>query len=71
MKCLLLFSSFCLFCAGCTKQAQDQDLLLTVDFESCLKTERAMNISEIADTVEYLELKTPKDIIISRIWDVI
>ncbi len=71
MKYLLLFSLFCLFCAGCTKQAQDQDLLLTVDFESCLKTERAMNISEIADTVEYLELKTPKDIIISRIWDVI
>lgn len=30
-----------------------------------------MKLSEIADTVEYLELKTPKEIIIFRIGDVI
>lgn len=30
-----------------------------------------MKVSEIADTVEYLELKTPKDIIIAHIMDII
>jgi hypothetical protein len=29
-----------------------------------------MAISEIADNVEYIELKTPEDVIITRIWDV-
>lgn len=45
--------------------------LIVVNFEQSINTERYMNISEIADTVEYLELKTPKDIIISRIGDII
>lgn len=71
MRNLLVFFSFCLIGLGCVKKSPKHNTLLTVDFESCLEVERAMNISEIADTVEYLELKSPKDLIISRIWDVI
>ena len=70
MKPVLLLSLLCLFWGSCTKELQNKEPLITVDFEQCMNTERAMKISEIADTVEYLELKTPKDIIISRIWDV-
>jgi hypothetical protein len=29
-----------------------------------------MFLSEIADSIEYIELKTPEDIVITRIWDV-
>lgn len=42
-----------------------------VDLEECMSTERAMKISDIADTVEYIELKTPEDIVISVAFDVI
>ena len=41
-----------------------------VDFEQCMNTERTMRLSEIADTMEFLELKTPKDTLITRIWDI-
>ena len=43
----------------------------TIDFKKSFETEQQMFISEIADTVEYLELKTPEDIVITRIWKVI
>ena len=36
-----------------------------------MQTERGMKISDIADTVEYMELKTPKGLPISRVWDII
>lgn len=42
-----------------------------VDFEKCMSTEKAMNISEIADTVEYVELKTPNDLFIVAVWNII
>lgn len=41
-----------------------------VNFEQCMDTERTMRLSEIADTIEFLELKTPKETIITRIWDI-
>lgn len=50
--------------SACTKhnsEAQNEPYI--VNFEQCMATEQAMKISEIADTIEYLELKTPKDII--------
>lgn len=58
-------------CRELYRGERDQGAIITVDFTQCLNTERAMKLSEIADTVEYLELKTPKEIIISRIGDVI
>lgn len=42
-----------------------------VDLEQCMATEQAMKISDIADTVEYIELKTPEDLVISVAFDVI
>ncbi len=59
---------FLLFIA-CSKSEAVADFY-TVDFEQSLDTERAMMLSEIADTLEYLELKSPKDVIVSRIWNI-
>lgn len=61
---------------SCNKQTKsdfevDNEPVYTVDFTQCLAMEQMMKVSEIADTVEYLELKTPKDIIITRIWNII
>ena len=64
----------CTLFLGCNRQAQITDgeaEFYTIDFGQCIKTERPMLMSEIADTVEYLELKTPYDIIISKIGKVI
>ncbi|HAC20520.1 MAG TPA: 6-bladed beta-propeller [Porphyromonadaceae bacterium] len=63
-------------CIGCSRSnksgaAQDADAPYIINFEQSMETERAMKISEIADTVRYLELKTPKDIVITRIWDIL
>lgn len=48
-----------------------EGLPYTIDFEQCMHTERTVKISDIADTVEYIELKTPKDLPITRVWDII
>mgnify|MGYP007010043763 FL=1 len=70
MNCLLLIC-LCLTLFSCSEKTQRTDRLFTVDIESGFSKEQGMNISEVADTVEYLELKTPEDLIISRIWDVV
>ncbi|MDH6357675.1 6-bladed beta-propeller [Parabacteroides sp. PF5-9] len=60
--------------SGCNKQSkydsEDKNKLYLIDFEQCIKTEQGLKISEIADTIEYLELKTPDDIIITHISDI-
>jgi hypothetical protein len=64
----------CILIAGCKKQTDSgtdgQSEFYAIDYEQCFETEKQMAISEIADTVEYIELKTPEDIIVTRIWDV-
>lgn len=70
LKSIFLLFLFCLFLIDCSNEVQKQTSFLSIDFEQCLKNEKTIKISEIADTVEYLKLKTPKDIIISRIGDV-
>ena len=67
----LLSISLCQFLLSCSGNTKQERFLVTVNMESCFKQEQMMNISEIADTVEYLELKTPDNLIISRIWDVV
>ena len=73
-KSLFYFVISLLF-SGCVQQTghmkKEQSDFITIDFEQCYNTEQQMMISEIADQVEYIELKTPNDIIISRIMDVI
>ena len=60
--------------AGCKKQTQlnsdETSGFYTIDFEQSVDSEKQMAISEIADRIEYIELKTPEDIIITRIHDI-
>jgi hypothetical protein len=55
----------CLLFAGCKEQTKHSTEFYGIDFEQSFETKRQMLLSEIVDTVEYLELKTPEDIIIS------
>lgn len=77
MKYILLtpFISLIILLSSCNRQIKDDSegssSPYTIDFKQCMDTEQVMKVSEIADTVEYLELKTPKDIIITRIMDII
>lgn len=74
MKYILLISiiSLSIILSSCNNSAKrERNKLYTIDFEQCMATVQPMRMSEIADTVEYLELKTPKDVIITRIWEII
>lgn len=77
MKYILLsyIVSLIILFSGCNKpkgtDLSREDIPFMIDFEQCMTVEQPMKISEIADTVEYLELKTPKDIIITRILNII
>ena len=68
----IIFLIICILFSGCNSHtkhvAEDAMEFHTIDFEKSFETEKQMLISEIADTVEYLELKTPEDIIITRIY---
>jgi len=61
--------------AGCNSPTEREDVRQTefynIDFEKSFDTKQQMFISEIADNVEYIELITPKELPISRIWNVI
>ncbi len=64
---LLLFSA----CGDVRQESFADDVAYHLDFEECLGNERTLRLSEIADTIEYLELKTPEDLIVSYIQDII
>lgn len=67
----LLIITF-LLSSACTKHNSKLKLKLnTIHFEECIKKEQGMKISEIAESIEYLELKTPHDIVISRILNIV
>ncbi|MDR1224274.1 MAG: 6-bladed beta-propeller [Tannerella sp.] len=72
---LFFFVAMYVFFSGCNSQSGDnaegESEFYTIDFEQGFETKQQMLISEIADTVEYLELKTPEDIIITSIRKVI
>ena len=71
----LFYLTISILIIGCNSQAGrntgDQSEFYVIDFEQCFNTEQQMFISEIADEVEYLELKTPDDIVITKIVTVI
>ena len=46
---------------------QEQEGLIVLDFEKAYKEKRYLNVSEVADTVEYLVLHTPRDNIVTGI----
>jgi hypothetical protein len=68
---ILSFITLCFLFAGCKEQTKHSTEFYTIDFEQSFETKRQMLISEIADTIEYLELKTPEDVIITDIRNVI
>lgn len=65
----ILFVSFSSFFA--CKDSTTGNQLRTIHFEQCIANEREMKISEIADTVAYIELKTPKEIVVARIFNIV
>jgi hypothetical protein len=70
-RCYILsFITICILLSGCKKQTDRNTDVHVIDFEQCFDTERQMFLSEIADSIEYIELKTPDDVVITRIWDV-
>ncbi|MDR0574966.1 MAG: 6-bladed beta-propeller [Tannerella sp.] len=67
-RCYILsFITLCILQAGCKKQTIRNADIHVIDFEQCFDTERQMFLSEIADSIEYIELKTPEDVIITKI----
>ena len=59
---------FSLGIQSCTKQASvDQGDMYVIPIQSVFETERSMKLSELVDTIEYLELKTPEGLIISTV----
>lgn len=71
-KLLILLSVLFSSCSGGKKvDLLEKGLPYVVNLEQCLAMERDMKISDIADTVEYIELKTPKDLFITRVWNII
>lgn len=68
---LLFLITVILLFIGCNKQEKrGQSNLYMIDFEQCYDMEKQMNISEIADDVEYIELRSPEDVIITKIKDI-
>ena len=58
---------------GCVQKGSEshgESLPYIVDIEECLEKEHTVLLSELVDTIEYLELKTPEDLIITTIRDV-
>ena len=71
--CVILLIILIMF-SGCNSQSrhgiEEEDEFYTIDFEKSFNIEQQMLMSEIADSVEYIELKTPQDIIIANIPDI-
>lgn len=70
---LLLF--LLLFNAGCTNSGQkekimpDKEPVYAIDLEDCLSTQKLLKLSDIADTIEYMPLKTALSHVVVA-WDV-
>ena len=59
------------FLYSCQPNANTSKGLQILDIESCFKEEKEVKLSDIADDIEYLELKTPKEIVVSNISNII
>jgi len=75
---LLIFFAASLVFGGCNAKKQKagmgidgQTEFFEINFEQCLGKERQMFLSEISDMVTYLVLKTPDDVVITSIQNVI
>ena len=64
---IILSCSFIVACVDKPKDTQD-GLPFIIDFEQCITNARNIKISDIADTIELIELKTPEELPVSVIW---
>lgn len=71
MDKLLIFTYISILLCSCRQDVTQHGGLRTIDVEDCFETEKEMKLSEIADDIEYLELKTPKEIVVSNISNII
>lgn len=67
---IVIYIIVVLFLSACNKDKNQREVIV-VDFEKAINSDKEVFLSELTDTLIYLELKTPKDIVISRIGDVI
>lgn len=74
MKVLLIRLIECFFIImlfNMVSCSSNHNEMKVINFESCISCEKEMKLSEIADTFEYLELKTPDNIVVSKIVSVL
>ena len=68
---IVILSSFVMFACGEKQTNSKKGLPYIIDFEQCISEARNIKISDIADTIELIELKSPEEIPISMIWQFI
>ena len=69
--CCIIQSMLLINCSNKSSDLQDTSLPYLIDFEQCISNARNIKISDIADTIELIELKSPEEIPISMIWQFI
>ena len=68
---IVILLSVVLFACGRTQTNNKEGLPYIIDFEQCISNARNIKISELADTIELIELKTPEELPVSMIWNFI
>ena len=68
---IVILSSFVMFACGEKQTNSKKGLPYIIDFEECISEARNIKISDIADTIELIELKSPEELPISMVWNFI
>jgi hypothetical protein len=72
-KTNVIFILFLILTIQCKQEKRSnisKSEIIQINIEECLQSTRNMNLSEIADSIEYLQLSTPKGLIITSIREV-
>lgn len=65
---IVVLSMFLLISCSGKQEKQQKELPYIIDFEQCISNARNVKISDIADSIELVELKTPEELPVSVIW---
>jgi len=68
---IVILHSSAVACSNQFSDLEKTELPYLIDFEQCISNTRNIKISDIADTIELIELKTPEELPISMIWQFI
>lgn len=71
LLCCILQGWFWTSCNNQSPDSRENGLPYIIDFEQCISNARNIKISDIADTIELVELKTPEELPVSMIWQFI